>query len=224
MPNFLIFNLSPILSELNTNNLDDMIKKVLYKVLVFCLAFGLGMGLNKLISYVINQTLISYEYSPNSDEILALDRKCLTRGLYKDYCNIDKFYFFTDYPTNCEMLLDYIICANRYKTPEVASDIHKMLVPQFVEGAMPQYKVNQFDKRIMDASYMLNDFCCDYLYRAAKNNDYYAISYIAHLVDGGYSFYDEKIDSFARKYQDIEQLKEAFNAKVINENKMSNHK
>lgn len=46
----------------------------------------------------------------------------------------------------------------------------------------------------------MNHIGCDFLYNAAKNHDRYTISFINDMIWNGQSFYDDKLDSFPRKY------------------------
>lgn len=174
--------------------------KTTIKILLVSLSFGAGYGLNKLLAFVIDNFFVSYEIYSSSDEVLILDKKCLERGTPKDLENIDGYYGATDYPTNCENLLDYMICANRYHTPGAAISIYKTIVPQFVEEDFLSLRMGQFDPRIMSACYTLNHIGCDFLYNAAKNHDRYTISFINDMIWDGQSFYDDKLDSFPRKY------------------------
>ncbi len=174
--------------------------KTITKILLVFLSFGAGYGLNELLTFVIDSFFVSYQIYPDSDDILTYDKKCLERGLSKDLSNIEGYYGLTDYPTKSENLLDYMICANRYHTPGVAISIYNSIVPQFVEGTIPRLKMGQYDSRIMSACYTMNHIGCDFLYHAAKNHDKYAISFINQLVWDGQSFYDDKLDSFPRKY------------------------
>lgn len=139
--------------------------KTLTKFLLFFLSFGVGYGLNKLLAFAMDSFFVSYEIYPNSDEVLILDKKCIERGTPKDLENIEGYYVFTDYPTNCENLLDYMICANRYHTPGAAISIYKTIVPQFVEEDFLSLRMGQFDPRIMSACYTLNHIGCDFLYQ-----------------------------------------------------------
>lgn len=174
--------------------------KTLTKFLLFFLSFGVGYGLNKLLAFAMDSFFVSYEIYPNSDEVLILDKKCIEIGTPKDLENIEGYYVFTDYPTSSEKLLDYMICANRYHTPGAAIYIYNMIVPQFVEDIVPRLRMGQFDTRLMSACYTLNHIGCDFLYNAAKNHDRYTISFINDMIWNGQSFYDDKLDSFPRKY------------------------
>ena len=78
--------------------------------------------------------------------------------------------------------------------------IYNMIVPQFVEDIVPRLRMGQFDTRLMSACYTLNHIGCDFLYNAAKNHDRYTISFINDMIWNGQSFYDDKLDSFPRKY------------------------
>ena len=83
--------------------------KTLTKFLLFFLSFGVGYGLNKLLAFAIDNFFVSYEIYSSSDDVLILDKKCLERGTPKDLENIDGYYGATDYPTNCENLLDSLV-------------------------------------------------------------------------------------------------------------------
>lgn len=181
--------------------------KTTIKILLVSLSFGAGYGLNKLLAFAIDNFFVSYEIYSSSDDVLILDKKCLERGTPKDLENIDGYYGATDYPTNCENLLDYMICANRYHTPGAAISIYKTIVPQFVEEDFLSLRMGQFDPRIMSACYTLNHIGCDFLYNAAKNHDRYTISFINDMIWDGQSFYDDKLDSFPRKYLQNPTLK-----------------
>lgn len=156
--------------------------KTTIKILLVSLSFGAGYGLNKLLAFAIDNFFVSYEIYSSSDDVLILDKKCLERGTPKDLENIDGYYGATDYPTNCENLLDYMICANRYHTPGAAISIYKTIVPQFVEEDFLSLRMGQFDPCIMSACYTLNHIGCDFLYNAAKNHDRYTISFINDMT------------------------------------------
>lgn len=100
--------------------------KTTIKILLVSLSFGAGYGLNKLLAFAIDNFFVSYEIYSSSDDVLILDKNCLERGTPKDLENIDGYYGATDYPTNCENLLDYMICANRYHTPGAAISIYNL--------------------------------------------------------------------------------------------------
>lgn len=191
-------------------------KKKIYaiKILIIIASFWGGYGINKLTSYLKDSLFVTYEIDPLGDNILKHHKAMIEKGTPDVFSKCSNFYFASGYPTYCEVLLDEIIAFNKYNTPGIASDIHEKISVLTNETFLYKDETYVREELMFRATYTLYGISNDFLYRAAKMGDLYAIKTIYSEMYRGNNSYDEKLDSFPRKYQNLDSAFKSYTAKL----------
>lgn len=156
------------------------------------LACFVGVECNQLLWKVRSIYFTTYKEVKDSDKILSIERKYLERGQECDYYNLRDFYAATGFLTQEDPLLDYMIGANKYKTPHAPVEAYNIL-----SSLVEVDDIKSLDEKY--SSFLLEEIGRGFLLRGAGNGDQECIDRLSDLMSYGMDFYDERLDSLARK-------------------------